>query len=154
LASASDSCGHSILAYTSDNCGHYLGICQGHSILESASDNCGHNILASARKHLDALLCTNMRTVSGVSVSDSVFSEDSCLQWFGAVTLSECCPTFRPIFREYSTTQRRTQIRRESSSICYKVTHFPYYCSLRILTNTHIFGLIYSDCALSKVGSP
>ena len=110
----------------SDICGHY--------ILASASDNCGHYILASARKHLDALFCTNMSTVSGISGSNSVFSEDSCLQWCGAVTRSECSPTFRAIFRKYSTTQRRAQIRSESSSNCYKVTHFPYYFSLRILT--------------------
>ena len=93
---------------------------------QTSSDGCGHCILASARKHLDALLCTNMRTVSGVSGSDSVFAEDSSLQWRGAVTLSVCSPTFRPIFREYSTTQRRTQIRLQSSSGCHKVTHFPY----------------------------
>ena len=100
-------------------------------------------ILASAGKHLDALLCTNMRTFSGVYGSDSVFAEDSCLHWCGAVTLSECSPTFRPIFREYSTTQRRTQIRRESSSSCYKVTHFPCYCSPRIVTNTCVYAYVY-----------
>jgi hypothetical protein len=131
LASASDSCGHYILASPSDSCGH--------CILASASENCGHCVLASARKHLDALLCTNTRTVSGISGSDSVFAEDSCLHWCGAVTLSECSPTFRPIFREYSTTQRRTQIRRESSSCYYKVTHFSYYCSPRILRKTCMY---------------
>jgi hypothetical protein len=126
-----DNCGQCILASDSDNCGHYIlasaSDSYGHCILAFASDNCGHSILASARKHMDALLCTNMRTVSGVSGSDSVFAEDSCLHWCGAVTLSECSPTFRPIFREYSTTQRRTQIRHESSSNYYKVTHC-YVC--------------------------
>ena len=56
---------------------------------QADSDSCGHFILATARLHRDALLSTNMRTVSGVSGSDSVFAEDSCLQWCVAVTLSE-----------------------------------------------------------------
>jgi hypothetical protein len=118
---------------TADVC--YLPPCD----IQADSDGCGHCVLASARWHLDALLCTNMRTVSGVSGSDSVFAEDSCLQWCGVVTLSECSQTFRPIFREYSTTQLRTQIRRESTNSCYKMTHFAYYCSLRIPTNAIIY---------------
>jgi len=110
--------------------GTYLPPCN----IQADSDNCGHCILASARKHLDALLCTNMRTGSGASGSDSVFAEDSCLQWCGAVTLSECSPTIWPIFRGYSTTRRRTQIRRESTSSCYEVhTH----THARTHTHTH-----------------